>query len=600
MEEKSKSKYGFEKSNISKGGLLLKLKNDNCVCFSKAEALYYDMLFTLVDSDEDGYIRGPEGAVFLRRASISDDILREVWRHACGGSSRPCLGMEEWFLALKLVALAQYRPQEHVDIQNVSESEIESMKDPKFLPLPNFGIQPLHALKTNLGPVGHMYPKSECLVSINKVETIGTGMSKFTLYTLTVRSSLPYSPRPISVVKRRYSDCRWLNKYLQKKFPATIIPPLPTKKYVGNFDSNFIEERRLDLQYYIDNLARHSKLSNTLEVQVMLDATRAGLHAFKNLVEKDLIAFTFMNRSVNEKHELYSRGGNDNNNECDASFDYEGSLKEADTSYDTNSGVGWLKKIVKKVTDTMAPLDALEEGRSTLGPLGATRDWIIHFRQTLDTYEKNIVLLLNALEDNIRARRDMAYNISRIASYVQRMAEVEFMFRNAATIGEGDVNNDFDLYIGVGKNLDTLANHQQDTNDSITEEIIGGLRYEVGMVRSVNHVLRKHDNMVEKVVEAHRELAKCQKSYAAARAETHGSSNTAQVEKNKVALAENYIRKLESNLVEMHDCVLEEMKHFEAEKKDKISCFVARMAQLCGIEDTTGQVTIIRAISSLL
>lgn len=59
------------------------------------------------------------------------------------------------------------------------------------------------------------------------------------------------------VVTRRYKDFRWLYHQLQASHPGRIIPPPPTKQtYIGRFNENFIENRRLSLEKML------SKISN--------------------------------------------------------------------------------------------------------------------------------------------------------------------------------------------------------------------------------------------------------------------------------------------------------------------------------------------------
>lgn len=50
---------------------------------------------------------GRPGATFLRRSGLTNDQLREIWRLACGGRSKPQLTKDDWFVAMKLVALVQ-------------------------------------------------------------------------------------------------------------------------------------------------------------------------------------------------------------------------------------------------------------------------------------------------------------------------------------------------------------------------------------------------------------------------------------------------------------------------------------------------------------
>lgn len=44
------------------------------------------------------------------------------------------------------------------------------------------------------------------------------------------------------------------------KYKGLIIAPLPEKKFVGNMDNAFIEKRRLDLENFLNLIAKHKIL----------------------------------------------------------------------------------------------------------------------------------------------------------------------------------------------------------------------------------------------------------------------------------------------------------------------------------------------------
>lgn len=49
----------------------------------------YGSLFTAVDNDGDGKVAGAEGALFLRRSRLPDDVLREVCPAALHQACQP-------------------------------------------------------------------------------------------------------------------------------------------------------------------------------------------------------------------------------------------------------------------------------------------------------------------------------------------------------------------------------------------------------------------------------------------------------------------------------------------------------------------------------
>jgi sorting nexin-3/12 len=66
-------------------------------------------------------------------------------------------------------------------------------------------------------------------------------------------------------VRRRYSDFEWLKKELERD-SKIIVPPLPGKAFSrqlpfrkddGIFEEEFIEERRVGLEQFINKIAGH-------------------------------------------------------------------------------------------------------------------------------------------------------------------------------------------------------------------------------------------------------------------------------------------------------------------------------------------------------
>ena len=75
--------------------------------FTSKEGLTYARLFSIIDTSSSDVIEGKAGAIFLRRANLSNDINKEIWRLASGGKSKNGLCKESWYIAMKLVGLAQ-------------------------------------------------------------------------------------------------------------------------------------------------------------------------------------------------------------------------------------------------------------------------------------------------------------------------------------------------------------------------------------------------------------------------------------------------------------------------------------------------------------
>lgn len=63
-------------------------------------------------------------------------------------------------------------------------------------------------------------------------------------------------------VERRYSDFLALRQEMLKDYPGYIIPPIPAKKLTGNVDPSFVQERRGELQEFLNDILRHPLLKN--------------------------------------------------------------------------------------------------------------------------------------------------------------------------------------------------------------------------------------------------------------------------------------------------------------------------------------------------
>ena len=59
------------------------------------------------------------------------------------------------------------------------------------------------------------------------------------------------------LVERRYSDFLALRQEVIKDFPGYLISPMPVKKIAGNIDPLFIQERKAELQLFLNDLMHH-------------------------------------------------------------------------------------------------------------------------------------------------------------------------------------------------------------------------------------------------------------------------------------------------------------------------------------------------------
>ncbi|XP_064641585.1 sorting nexin-16-like isoform X1 [Lineus longissimus] len=89
--------------------------------------------------------------------------------------------------------------------------------------------------------------------------------TRFTVYKVNIRKG----PHESWFVFRRYTDFVRLNQKLGCVFP-TFRLSLPPKKWFGNFNPDFLEDRQLGLQAFLNNIVGHRDVSNSAPVRDFL------------------------------------------------------------------------------------------------------------------------------------------------------------------------------------------------------------------------------------------------------------------------------------------------------------------------------------------
>jgi hypothetical protein len=92
-----------------------------------------------------------------------------------------------------------------------------------------------------------------------------------------------------NAVRRRYSDFLWLYKRLQTERPGAIIPVIPHSRAIipsKKFDPEFIDERRRNLEVFLQGVVDHDELAKAPSVTpFMLDMLGTDFDEGKKKVE---------------------------------------------------------------------------------------------------------------------------------------------------------------------------------------------------------------------------------------------------------------------------------------------------------------------------
>ncbi|PKS09859.1 hypothetical protein jhhlp_004482 [Lomentospora prolificans] len=125
---------------------------------------------------------------------------------------------------------------------------------------------------------GHLLgpEKLECSVSSPIKENDGT-KDAFVSYLITTQSTFPSFQKPITTVRRRFTDFVFLYKSLSKDFVACAVPPIPDKQrmeYVrgDRFGSDFTARRGHSLQRFLTRLTLHPVLRRSSILHTFLES----------------------------------------------------------------------------------------------------------------------------------------------------------------------------------------------------------------------------------------------------------------------------------------------------------------------------------------
>ncbi|XP_072807870.1 sorting nexin-16 isoform X2 [Vicugna pacos] len=90
--------------------------------------------------------------------------------------------------------------------------------------------------------------------------------AKFTVYKILVKKT----PEESWVVFRRYTDFSRLNDKLKEMFPGFRLALPPKRWFKDNYNADFLEDRQLGLQAFLQNLVAHKDIANCLAVREFL------------------------------------------------------------------------------------------------------------------------------------------------------------------------------------------------------------------------------------------------------------------------------------------------------------------------------------------
>jgi len=120
-------------------------------------------------------------------------------------------------------------------------------------------------------------------------------VAKHTVYIIECDPKIP----GVITVARRYNDFKWLRSVLCAQFPGLFVPPLPPSNVIGRFEDSFIEERRQDLERFLNRIEETKAFAEGQSFLMFLSRPETTLSEGKKEAEEG-----FVNRTESEIAQL--------------------------------------------------------------------------------------------------------------------------------------------------------------------------------------------------------------------------------------------------------------------------------------------------------
>lgn len=356
-------------------------------------------------------------------------------------------------------------------------------------------------------------------ITVGDPMKVGDITNAHIVYSITVKHKDDPSSNKEPVI-RRYRDFRWIYHQLQNNHPGIIIPPPPTKQtYIGRFNENFIENRRLSLEKML------TKISN-------LDNLRH---------DSDFEMFLTSNNFIDESKERERLSGSEASVKNDDTLDSNSELSSSiiDTSTSGGGAGGFMSSLFSISNKVNEPNDFLKEKKI----------YIENLELNLRNFYKSLELI------GIQ-RSEIILLVEEISNLSEELSSLEILKRTTDLLGEFS-----EVHIKLKDNLDRTNLQDQLTLGFTIEEYLR-------IIGSIKSVFQTRLKIYTKFQNCEQELNKKQIQF-----EKFCRKNLSQTD--KINLLKFEIEKLEAKTVKFKhqfttitDTFKEELERFEFEKID--------------------------------
>ncbi|EGW35765.1 uncharacterized protein SPAPADRAFT_130748 [Spathaspora passalidarum NRRL Y-27907] len=330
-------------------------------------------------------------------------------------------------------------------------------------------------------------------------------------------------------VTRRYRDFRWIYHQLQNNHPGKIIPPPPTKQtYIGRFNENFIENRRLSLEKMLNKISHIPVLSN----------------------DPDFVMFLTSDDFINESRERERLSGSA------ASTQNSEFLDGARPSGDNESSTGSLTPISTGSTTTGGFMSSLF---SISNKINEPDEYFSDQKQYIDDLEYNLKQFYKAIELIGQQRIDLIGILEEVSITVDELASLEISkITSDLLIGFSEIQ------LKIRDNLDRINLQDQLTLGFTIEEylrIIGSIKF---VFDTRLKIYQQYYNFNQELSKKQNQLDKLQRKYSRAAPQVDKiNSLSFEVDKLKQKTSS-----YEASFNQISETIKLELENFEFERID--------------------------------
>lgn len=319
-------------------------------------------------------------------------------------------------------------------------------------------------------------------------------------------------------VSRRYKDFRWIYHQLQSNHPGKIIPPPPSKQtYIGRFNENFIENRRLSLEKMLTKISKVPALAN----------------------DPDFVMFLVSDNFVNDAKEREQISGSSASIEADGGNDdapERHSLSTPATLTGTSGG-GFMSSFFSipiKITEPDA--------------------YFSKKKGYIEDLEHNLRTFYKSLEMIATQRLETSSVINEIAKTVEDLADLEILKTTSDLLAAFA-----EVQTKLKENLDRVNLQDQLTFGFTIEEYLR-------IIGSVKHTFETRMKIYQQFQNASQELSKKEDSLERLNSKHKSAVDKINMLTFEIDKLKQKVRYFEDRFNTVSDTIKKEMDNFEMEK----------------------------------